>query len=448
MSEVLIVGAGPGGCSCALWLAQQGIACTVLEQAPAPLHTLRELDLPQSWVLGHPHTSTQALAELYTRHIEAEPLVQLRRHVTLAQVEHLSATRKAFVLSDGTRLESRALVLATGLRTKRLAACADAARAPLDAEQLTQQRNHLKGQRILLLGGGDNAVENALFLAQQGNEVVLWARNPLRAQRHFQAQLQGHARIEQRIGIAMPEPLHAASDGSWHVRSPAFGSERFDQVAVLFGFEPNDSVWQQLQASPAWAASGWPQWSLAQPELAAAQGLFLAGDISQRLHPSIQTALADGVTASKQVYQWLASPLPPRAPWAPARPSEVPTSDTLSKGHTLSLTGLRFAANLGILAHEKTAPQPIQVDAELSLGAQLLTPHDDDIHHVLDYRKVRQIIIDECTAEHVNLLESLIGKLSLRLMQLPGVRGVRVKIAKLEIFDDCEVAIRIETGQW
>ena len=31
---------------------------------------------------------------------------------------------------------------------------------------------------------------------------------------------------------------------------------------------------------------------------------------------------------------------------------------------------------------------------------------------------------------------------------LPGVLGVRVKIAKLEIFDDCEVAIRIETGQW
>jgi dihydroneopterin aldolase len=28
------------------------------------------------------------------------------------------------------------------------------------------------------------------------------------------------------------------------------------------------------------------------------------------------------------------------------------------------------------------------------------------------------------------------------------VLGVRVKIAKLEIFDDCEVAIRAETGQW
>ena len=120
-----------------------------------------------------------------------------------------------------------------------------------------------------------------------------------------------------------------------------------------------------------------------------------------------------------------------------------------ASGHqTLSLTGLRFNANVGILAHEKNAPQPIQVDAELSLGEQPLAPRDDDILHVLDYRRVRQIIIDECTAEHVNLLESLIGKLAQRLMQLPGVRGVRVKIAKLEIFDDCEVAIRMETGQW
>ena len=115
---------------------------------------------------------------------------------------------------------------------------------------------------------------------------------------------------------------------------------------------------------------------------------------------------------------------------------------------TLTLTGLRFDANLGILEQEKTAPQPIQVDAELNLGTQPLLPSDDDIKHVLDYRKVRQIIITECTMEHVNLLESLIGKLSHRLMLLPGVLGVRVKIAKLEIFDDCEVAIRVETGQW
>ena len=121
---------------------------------------------------------------------------------------------------------------------------------------------------------------------------------------------------------------------------------------------------------------------------------------------------------------------------------------TKAGNQILSLTGLRFDANLGILDHEKTSPQPIMVDAELNLGPQPLMPRDDDIGHVLDYRKVRKIIIDECTAEHMNLLESLIGKLALRLMQLPGVLGVRVRIVKLEIFDDCEVAIRVETGLW
>ena len=33
-------------------------------------------------------------------------------------------------------------------------------------------------------------------------------------------------------------------------------------------------------------------------------------------------------------------------------------------------------------------------------------------------------------------------------MELVGVVGARVKIAKLQIFDDCEVAIRMETGHW
>jgi len=115
---------------------------------------------------------------------------------------------------------------------------------------------------------------------------------------------------------------------------------------------------------------------------------------------------------------------------------------------TLTLTGLKFDANLGILDHEKASPQPIRVDAELNLGTQPLLPRDDDITHVLDYRKVRRIIIEECTAVHVNLLETLIGKLANRLMQLPGVIGARVRITKLEIFEDCEVAIRVEAGLW
>ena len=115
---------------------------------------------------------------------------------------------------------------------------------------------------------------------------------------------------------------------------------------------------------------------------------------------------------------------------------------------SLTLTDLRLAASLGILEHERSRPQPIAVDAELNLGAQPLLPQGDDIRHVLDYRAVRQLIIEVCTAGHVNLLETLAGTLCARLLQLPGVLGVRVKVTKLEIFDDCAVAIGMEAGSW
>lgn len=123
------------------------------------------------------------------------------------------------------------------------------------------------------------------------------------------------------------------------------------------------------------------------------------------------------------------------------------TMSISSDTQLLKLTGLRFSSNLRILESQKRAPEPIEVNAELRLGAQHLLPRDDDIGHVLDYRKVRQIVIGECTAEHVSLPETLIGKLANRLLELPFVLGVQVSIANLKFFDDCEVSIHVVAGK-
>ena len=120
----------------------------------------------------------------------------------------------------------------------------------------------------------------------------------------------------------------------------------------------------------------------------------------------------------------------------------------LDNHRLLSITGLRFNANLGILDHEKNAPQAIQVDADLNLRTPPLQGHQDDIVHVLDYRKVRNLIIQTCTDKHVNLLESLTGKLCEELLSLPNVVGTRARITKLHIFDDCEVSIQQQIGEW
>lgn len=56
------------------------------------------------------------------------------------------------------------------------------------------------------------------------------------------------------------------------------------------------------------------------------------------------------------------------------------TMNQASGLQTLTLTGLRFDAQTwASWRTKKTTPQPIQVDAELSLGAQPLAPHDDDV---------------------------------------------------------------------
>ncbi|MBO7411226.1 MAG: SDR family oxidoreductase [Ottowia sp.] len=134
------------------------------------------------------------------------------------------------------------------------------------------------------------------------------------------------------------------------------------------------------------------------------------------------------------------------APAAPPAPAQA-TSEQRGQRRII-VSGLRFDASLGILRRERRAAQPIVVDAELNMGAQPLRPAHDAIGEVLDYRRVREIIIEECTAEHVNLLESMIGRLAERLLTLPGVIGVRVKISKPEIFPDCEVAMQALAGQW
>ena len=128
--------------------------------------------------------------------------------------------------------------------------------------------------------------------------------------------------------------------------------------------------------------------------------------------------------------------------------SVTPVTSVTHGKQVLSFKGLRFNAELGILPEEHKATQPIEVNAQLNMGEQPLTPEHDDICNVLDYRKVRELIIETCTAKRCNLLESLIGEVSHALMGLPNVVGVRVQIIKLEVFDDCEVAIQMDAGTW
>lgn len=106
---------------------------------------------------------------------------------------------------------------------------------------------------------------------------------------------------------------------------------------------------------------------------------------------------------------------------------------------------LTIDARIGILEHELRATQPIYVDAEFDTLVHQPC-NDNDINSVLDYRQLRQTIIDCCTQQHVNLLETLIEKTAQTILsQFPDIMRVQLRIRKPHAFTDCDaVGIQIE----
>ncbi len=438
--DVAIIGGGPAACSAASWLDQLGLRVVLIEREPQLCATLQSLQFGQDWVLGAPGQNLATLGQQYARHLESLSAVQVLLRQSVTHVDWAAEQGWCLQLMDGRTLKARALLLATGLKPLRPEQYFPPGSPPkarlMDALSLTACRDHLPVGRILLLGGGDNAVENALFLQARGHQVTLWSRSDWRAQQSLIARLDA-GRLTLRPRTPMPTRVIADEHGV-AVQSQQFGDERFDHVAALLGFEAEASAWLLVGDALQRAGVTAPSHPFRDEPRFAPLGLFVAGDASGHQHPCVQTALGDGVVAAKAMETYL-------RPLGEGQPSPALRRNNRQIIH---ISGLRFGANLGVLDFEREGPQPIQVDAEVNLGAQMVVSRDADIGHVLDYRRVRAIIIDECTAEHTDLLEALLGKLCTRLMKLPGVAGVRIKVTKLEIFPDCQVAISAECGQW
>jgi dihydroneopterin aldolase len=107
------------------------------------------------------------------------------------------------------------------------------------------------------------------------------------------------------------------------------------------------------------------------------------------------------------------------------------------------LSGLSLDALIGILEHERRATQPLYIDAEFDVDIAR-TVDDHDIHSVLDYRRLREVIVTECTQTHVNLLETLTEQVAARLLaSFAEIRALRLRISKPRAFSDC-AAVGVE----
>jgi len=106
-------------------------------------------------------------------------------------------------------------------------------------------------------------------------------------------------------------------------------------------------------------------------------------------------------------------------------------------------TRLALDAHIGILEHELRTTQPLHIDADIDVAIHAPV-NDHDIASVLDYRTIREAIVEECTQAHVHLIETLIEQVAQRLLaDFADIRALRLRISKPTAFSDC-AAVGVE----
>ena len=200
--DLCIVGAGPAGLACALEAKRQGLRFRLLEQedtiggtvAKYPRNKLvmtQPVELPLHGKLTRTSYRKEELVELWER-VAAEQELPLRTGEELLGVEPVDGVGYRVRTTAGEH-RARCVCLALGRRgtPRRLGVPGET--LPKVAYAL-QDANSYRGRKLLVVGGGDSAIEAAVGLAEQpGNEVTLSYRKSA----FFRLKARNEARIEQ-----------------------------------------------------------------------------------------------------------------------------------------------------------------------------------------------------------------------------------------------------------
>lgn len=98
---------------------------------------------------------------------------------------------------------------------------------------------------------------------------------------------------------------------------------------------------------------------------------------------------------------------------------------------------------IGVHAFEKKKPQRVVMNVELYVPFAVSTSASDALNEVLDYNLMRDTIASYAKGQHIHLLETLCDDAANRMLAHPGVRAVRIRAEKPDIYPDC-AAVGVE----
>ena len=299
---VAILGAGPAGMSCANALLSFGFEPVLIERADHVGGAQRTNFHPNLWMLGAPVESGREMTARMSRHFRELP-VTTHRNTEVRRIDRLAEGFRLDLTGPGGdfHLEARAIVLCTGMRpraTPELEALAARSDRVIIGPLSDTIRDGIQGSRVLILGGGDNAFDHALFLAERGNHAVVCTRSQFSARRQFRDACRQRAEIELREHC---QPRELAMRAGKIAMSGPQGEEVYDWLLVMYGYQANTEILDRFDAAarPILTRDGHIQVDTWQRT--SVPGIYAAGDITESPQPSVPTAIAQGLAAARAV---------------------------------------------------------------------------------------------------------------------------------------------------
>lgn len=297
MYDIAVIGAGPAGMSAAVYACRAGLSTVVLEGEFCGGQMLLTPEIEN--YPGTQKTSGAELAESMRRQMLDLGAVLVER-----SVDKIEKNGEDFIISAGKKsFDARAVIIATGAKRRRLGVPGE--------ERLLHRGvsfcavcdgSFFKGRDVAVVGGGNTALEDALYLAGICSRVwLIHRRDAFRAQPHLVERVKNEAKIEFLPSSTVVEICGEDRVSGILVGTPSGEREiPLSAVFVAVGLVADNAAFADLVAldDGGYIKAG-------ADTLTSQPGVFAAGDTRTTSLRQIVTAAADGAVAATAAERYL-----------------------------------------------------------------------------------------------------------------------------------------------
>lgn len=300
MYDTIIIGSGPAGMTAALYAARSNLKVALIEQG-AP---------------GGQMNNTSDIENYPGYDLISGPELSMKMHEPLEKfgVENLYGIVTAIedhgnfkkVLTDDNSYETKTVIIATGAKHRPLAVAGEETYNSRGVSYCAVcDGAFFRGQDLLVVGGGDSAVEEALFLTRFANKVtIVHRRDELRAQKVLQERAFANDKVDFIWDSVVKEikgnDLKVTNVDIENVKTGQVNNYAFGGVFIYVGLDPVSSMVKELDITD---EAGWiPTDDHMKTKVA---GVFAIGDVRQKDLRQITTAVGDGAVAAQEAYQYI-----------------------------------------------------------------------------------------------------------------------------------------------